>query len=236
MTVSGGPKTVGMVLYNGCTLLDFAGATQIFAFPGGSFSVKWLAATLDPILTTEDVKVVPHATFDSTPEVDILFVPGGGPAVATVMNDPAHVDYVRSAGSKALYAGSVCTGAFIVAAAGLFDGHEATTYWSQLAELRLFPNVRVPDGYPRYVLSGNRFSGGGVSSSIDLALELVQRINGAGAAQAHQLCNQYAPDPPVRAGDPSQAPAALVEMVSAPMAPFGELMRQATLRAIGKLT
>ncbi len=227
-------KHVGMVLYEGCTLLDFAGATQIFAFPG-DYSVSWLAPSLDPITTTENVKVLPHATFDNAPDaLDVLFVPGGGGAVAQVMNDPVYVNFVKQKGEKARFAGSVCTGAFIVAAAGLFDGHEATTYFSQLDNLRLFPNVKVPYGYPRYVVSGNRFSGGGVSSSIDLALELVLRIDGLTQAQTHQLCNQYAPEPPVRAGDPSQAPPGLTAQILKVQEGYTELLRQATLNVVGK--
>ena len=86
------------------------------------------------------------------------------------MQDPVYVDFVRSTGRQARLAGSICTGAFLVAAAGLFDGHEVTTYWSQKENLAPFPNLKVAAGYPRWVISGNRFSGGGISSSIDLAL------------------------------------------------------------------
>jgi cyclohexyl-isocyanide hydratase len=225
-------KTVGMVLYDGCTLLDFAGATQIFAFPGG-YDVKWLAAESKNITTTENVTVVPHATFDDAPPLDVVFVPGGGPAVAAVMNDARYTDFLKRTAERARYLGAVCTGAFIVAAAGLFDGHEATTYWSQLDNLRLFPRVRVPYGYPRFVISGQRFSGGGISSSIDLALEIVLRMDGLTAAQTHQLANQYAPDPPVRSGDPAQAPPALAERIVAAGAEFSAAMREGTLRAVG---
>jgi cyclohexyl-isocyanide hydratase len=196
---------VGMVLYQGCTLLDFAGATQVFAFVPG-FSVVWLAPTLDPILTTESVSVVPGATFADAGALDIVFVPGGGDAVGTVMQDPTYVDFVRTAGAQARLAGSICTGAFLVAAAGLFDGCEVTTYWSQKENLALFPNLKVAAGYPRWVISGNRFSGGGISSSIDLALELVNAISGATQSMTTQLSVQYAPSPPFQSGDPTQAP------------------------------
>lgn len=196
---------VGMVLYDGCTLLDFAGATQVFAF-APDFEVVWLAPTLDPIETTEGVKVLPHATFAQAGTLDIVFVPGGGEQVGTVMQDPTYVNFVKSAGSQARLAGSICSGAFIVAAAGLFDGHEVTTYWSQRENLALFPTLRVSAGYPRWVLSGNRFSGGGISSSIDLALELVDVISGPTQSMTTQLSVQYAPNPPFQSGDPSQAP------------------------------
>jgi transcriptional regulator GlxA family with amidase domain len=60
------PVTVGFPLYPGCTLLDFAGATQVFAYTPG-FRVVWIAATLDPVSTTESVSVMPNATFDDHP-------------------------------------------------------------------------------------------------------------------------------------------------------------------------
>jgi len=201
-----------MVLYNGCTLLDFAGATQVFAFAPG-FEVVWLAPTMEPITTTENVRVLPHCTFADAGALDIVFVPGGGNDVGTVMQDSVYVDFVRTAGSQAKMAGSICTGAFIVAAAGLFDGYEVSTYWSQRENLALFPNLRVSAGYPRWVIHGNRFSGGGISSSIDMALEIVNRISGPTQSMTTQLSIQYAPEPPFRSGDPAQAPPSVTDAV-----------------------
>jgi cyclohexyl-isocyanide hydratase len=226
------PLRVGMPLYPGCTLLDFAGATQIFAL-GAGYQVDWLAPTLDPITTTENVQVLPRVTFSAASPYEILFVPGGGSEVGEVMQDETYVDFVRTIGGQAAWAGSICTGAFIAAAAGLFDGHEATTYWSQLGNLRLFSQITVPAGYPRWVISdrgpGNRrFSGGGISSSIDLALELVSRIDGEVASETAQLANQYAPQPPYDAGDPSTAPPAITASVLKNQASFTAAIHQAT--------
>ena len=111
--------TVGFPIYDGSTLLDFAGATQIFAKWVGGFNPVWLAPTLDPVTTTEEVQVLPHRRFDDSGLIDILFVPGGGGDVAKVMQDPVYVDFVREAGRKARYAGAVCTGAFIAAASNM---------------------------------------------------------------------------------------------------------------------
>ncbi len=223
---------VGMVLYNGCTLLDFAGATQVFAFAPG-FEVVWLAPTLDPIETTESVKVLPHCTFADAGDLDIVFVPGGGDAVGTVMQDSTYVDFVRAAGSQARMAGSICTGAFIVAAAGLFDDVEVTTYWSQRENLALFPNLRVSAGYPRFVIHGDRFSGGGISSSIDLALEIVNAISGPTQSMSTQLSVQYAPNPPFQSGDPSQAPPEVTAAVRASQASFTAAIKAGVEAVLG---
>lgn len=215
-------------LYDGSTLLDFAGATQVFSFAG--FTAVWAAPTLDPITTTEGVQVLPSRTFDSLDEepIEVLFVPGGGSAVAKVMLDPEFVGFVRGAGQRARYAGSVCVGAFVVAAAGLFDGCEATTYWSQRENLALFPEIQVAAGFPRWVIHGNRFSGGGISSSIDLALELVSLLAGATQSMTTQLFIQYAPDPPFQSGDPSQAPPEVTHSVRQQETDFIADVREAT--------
>jgi cyclohexyl-isocyanide hydratase len=228
------PKVV-LPLYEGSTLLDFAGATQVFAFAG--FTPVWAAASLDPITTTENVQVLPGDTFDKVCQkgaVEVLFVPGGGPEVAEAMQDDTMIGFIRDVGQKARYAGSVCSGAFIVAAAGLFDGCEVTTYWSQRDNLALFPNLRVAAGYPRWVICGNRFSGGGISSSLDLALELVSLISGPTRSMSTQLINQYAPNPPYASGDPSQAPPEITSPVRAAQEDFTATIRLAVEKVLKK--
>ncbi len=226
--------TVGFPLYEGCTLLDFAGATQVFSqWVSPGFQAVWLAASLDPVTTTEGVQVKPGRSFDDPGPIDVLFVPGGGGDVAKAMQDPVVVGFVRQAGQAARLAGSVCTGAFILAAAGLLDGCEATTYWSQRENLALFPRIKVAAGYPRWVFSGNRFTGGGVSSSIDLALEVVNRLAGPTECQEAQLSAQYAPKPPFDSGDPATAPPEVTADVRANQQDFIATIRKATRAVIG---
>ncbi len=224
---------VGFPIYQGSTLLDFAGATQVFAFTPG-FEPVWLAPTCDPVETTEKVRVLPTATFADAGRIDILFVPGGGDAVAKVMRDPVYLDFVRDKGAAAKMAGSVCTGAFIAAAAGLFDGVEATTYWCQRENLALFPHLRVSAGYPRWVVHGNRFSGGGISSSIDLALALVSFLSGPSQSMSTQLAVQYAPGPPFHSGDPSEAPPEITAALLAQDQEFIDTINEAVLEVIGR--
>ena len=199
---------VGFPLYKGVTLLDFAGATQVFKFAG--LTPVWLAAQNGPIETTEGVSVLPTHTFNNHPKLDVLFVPGGGPdGVIAAMFDPVFRRFLSQAARQASWSGSVCVGAFILAAARLLDGCRATTYWSQIPNLQLLREkmkIEVAPEYPRRLIDSERrrFTGGGVSSSIDLALELVEVLTKSReVAQRAQLAIQYAPGPHIHAGDPS---------------------------------
>lgn len=226
---------VGFPLYDQCTLVDFAGATQVFA---GRFGFKpiWLAAE-DKITTTEDVTVVPNYHFDDHPPIDILFIPGGGSGVTVTMEDSQYLDFIRRTAQTAQWVGSVCTGAFILAAAGLLENCPATTYWAEIPNLKLLAekmNLYIPDGYPRYLVDEKSkcFTGGGISSSIDLALELVLRIKGKETAQKSQLHIQYQPNPPVNSGDPAHAPAAVTESLTIADTEYTQQIKDAVLKLL----
>ncbi|MDX1913477.1 MAG: DJ-1/PfpI family protein [Saprospiraceae bacterium] len=214
---------VGFPLYDGCTLVDFVGATQVFDAADG-FSPIWLSYK-PSIKTAEgfiiDFTVQPSScySFDDHPPIDLLFVPGGGSdGVAGAIQDKTFMDFIWKTAPNAQWRGSVCTGAFILAAAGILKNCSATTYWSQLATLNYYSkalnlNLTVTDDYyPRFMIHQDLklFSGGGISSSLDLALSLVTVIADADTAMAAQLQIQYQPSPPVEAGIPAVAPPAIV--------------------------
>lgn len=222
---------VGIPLYNGCTLMDFAGATQVFSAPFG-FKAIWLAAE-SSITTTEGVSVLPNYNFDLHPPIDILFIPGGGSdGVTAMMENEIYLNFIRKVAAKSLWKGSVCTGAFILAAAGLLKNCKATTYWSQIPTLALLAkkmNLDIAKGYPRFLVDekNKTLTGGGISSSLDLALDLVLRIKGKEAAQKTQLFIQYEPGPPVNSGDPSVAPPKITKALRDAGADFTKAMTAA---------
>lgn len=206
---------VGIPLYQGCTLVDFAGATQVFARTEG-MKVIWLCNDAS-VNISEGVTVLPNYSFDYHPDIDILFVPGGGPeGVLAAMQNPDLLQFIQKNWATAQWRGSVCTGVFILAAAGVLRDCEATTYWSQIPTLQLLAeklNLEVHDHYyPRYIIDEQQrvFTGGGISSALDLALELVIKIKDIPTAQAAQLMIQYQPEPPINAGIPSEAPPEIV--------------------------
>lgn len=227
---------VGIPLYQGCTLVDFAGATQVFARTEG-MKVIWLCNDAS-VNISEGVTVLPNYSFDYHPDIDILFVPGGGPeGVLAAMQNPDLLQFIQKNWATTQWRGSVCTGAFILAAAGVLRDCEATTYWSQIPTLQLLAqkfNLEVHDHYyPRSIIDENQciFTGGGISSALDLALDLVIKIKGVPAAEAAQLMIQYQPEPALSAGIPSGAPP---EIVAAQMK-GGEEYREMLMPAIEKI-
>ena len=234
------PITVGFPLYDGVTLMDFVGPTDVFASTVGFFKPIWLAEEKRPIQTSEGTLVYPNYSFQETyPHIDILFVPGGhaDSLINYAMFNKSFQDFIKKAAAGADWAGSVCVGAFILAAAGLLNDCTVTTYWSQLGNLKLLRehcNIKIPDGYPRGIIDEEqkRFTGGGISSSVDLALMLVEKIKGKWMAEASQLYIQYAPDPPVHSGDPTQAPPAVLKQVMISQAGFTQQYYDAVQRLL----
>jgi len=149
-------------------------------------------------------------SIDEVGRADVLVVPGGF-GTRALMRDERVLDWVRQIDAGSRYTTSVCTGALVLGAAGLLDGLPATTHWLSrdlLAELGARP---VPE---RVVEQGKIITAAGVSSGIDMALVLADRLAGAEMAKAIQLSIEYDPQPPFDSGSPEKADAETVELVS----------------------
>ncbi len=120
------------------------------------------------------------------------------------MEDEDTIAFVRREGARARYVTSVCTGAFILGAAGLLRGKRATTHW---ALHHLLPRVGAIPVKERVVRDGNTFTGGGVTAGLDFAFVVLSEIAGPVVAQTVQLGIEYDPKPPFAAGSPTSAPA-----------------------------
>src|SRR5260370_32029293 len=137
--------------------------------PGGCLLI--LGATNCAVENTsfEGVSILPRTTFDDCPQLDVIFAPGGSDPVAVLSighlgNNP-YLDFLKRQAEKAQLICSVCTGALLLGGAGLLDGHTVTTHWAFKEVLKLFP-CHVVDDYRRYVQSGNRITGAGISSGL----------------------------------------------------------------------
>jgi putative intracellular protease/amidase len=134
--------------------------------------------------------------FDEVPSPDILVVPGGIGTRALV-HDVAILDWIRSAHETSRFTTSVCTGSLLLAAAGVLDGLSATTHFSAR---QLLAKYGAKPSEDRVVIEGKVITAAGVSSGIDMALHLAERLTDATTSKALQLMIEYDPQPPHDAG------------------------------------
>jgi cyclohexyl-isocyanide hydratase len=198
---------IGIPLYPTFDSLDVLGPYQVFTY-APNLELHLVAATLNAVTSLEGVRVMPELSFAECPKLDVLFVPGASDLVSPLQQGPlgsnTFLDFLVKQAESAELVCSVCTGALLLAAAGLLDGHTVTTHWAELQTLELFPCTVAP-GYPRYVKSGTRITGGGISSGIDEVLFIVSLLCGPESAMKCQLKMQYRPEPVFHAGDPADS-------------------------------
>ena len=200
---------IAYLLYDRFTALDITGPHDVFNSVPGNESI-FVAEQAGPVRNESDtLSLVADASLEEVTSPDIVVVPGGFGNRMLLEHEPLH-EWIRGVHETSTWTTSVCTGALLLAAAGLLEGVPATTHWlarERLAELGAEP---VPD---RIVEHGKIVTAAGVSSGIDMALYLVKKINGDEVAQAVQLGIEYDPEPPLDAGSPEKAPPEIVELV-----------------------
>jgi putative intracellular protease/amidase/YHS domain-containing protein len=186
-----GSIPVAFLLSDGAVMIDFSGPWEVFQdvnVPGradAAFSLYTVAATKNPIRASGGMKIVPDYTFANAPAPKILVIPAqSAPSAATK-------DWIRKVAKNADVVMSVCTGAFVLADTGLLSGKPATTHHSAYVRLASqFPDIQVKRG-ARFTESGNIATAGGLSSGIDLALRVVERYFGGGAARQTAFDMEY---------------------------------------------
>ena len=184
-----------LVLFDNVTQLDFTGPVQFLSrLPGAKVHV--VSKDGAAVKTDCGFSILPRSGFGQCPQADVLCVPGGH-GVRDAIVDQVIVDFVRQQANGADYITSVCTGAFILGAAGLLQGKKATCHWAYTQLLPLFGAMHQP---ARVVHDGNVITAGGVTSGIDFALELIAAISGEDVARTIQLALEYDPAPPFGGG------------------------------------
>ena len=183
------------VLFENVTQLDFTGPVQFLSrLPGAKVHV--VSKDGAAVKTDCGFSILPRSGFAQCPQADVLCVPGGH-GVRDAIADQVIVDFVRQQANGAGYITSVCTGAFILGAAGLLQGKKATCHWAYTHLLPLFGAMHQPT---RVVRDGNLITAGGVTSGIDFAIELIAAISGEDVARTIQLALEYDPAPPFGGG------------------------------------
>src|SRR5262249_55059194 len=176
-------KKAAILIFDGVEIIDYTGPYEVFG--ASNFDVYTVAATPDPVTTAMGMKVVPKYTFADAPQPDVLVVPGG--SVRAARQSAPTLKWVTDTTQHTAHTMSVCNGAFILASAGLLDGLTATTTYHLLGDLASdYPKVKVVDDR-RFADNGKIITAAGLSSGIDGALHVVEKIYGPGRAQSVAL-------------------------------------------------
>lgn len=224
------PLHVGLLLFPHLTQLDLTGPLQVFARVPGAV-VHLIAKRIEPIPSDTPLSLLPTVSFGECPQLDVICVPGGLGTDA-LMGDDETLDFLRRQAGGARYVTSVCTGALVLAAAGLLRGYRAATHWSAMQDLEAFGALPTPS---RVCIDRNRVTGGGVTAGIDFALTLTALLAGRETAEMIQLLLEYDPAPPFAAGSPATAPQGVVTKLNAYMVGARQRREGAVRRAAARL-
>lgn len=184
---------VAILAFDGVEALDFAGPFEVFTTasrvhgrrrPGDAppFAVRSVAARPGPVRARAGLSMLPDHTLDDAPAAELLLVPGG--VVDACMDDARLLRWIAQAHAGTQVTASVCTGAFVLAQAGVLASGPCTTHWEDVADLQAaFPALEV-DGARRWVDQGRIVTSAGISAGIDMSLHLVARLAGRALAEA----------------------------------------------------
>ncbi|MBS6060097.1 MAG: DJ-1/PfpI family protein [Mixta calida] len=172
---------VGIYIFDNVEVLDFAGPYEVFTCASRVnrgetplFNVFTVGESLTPVHARAGLKIDPDFSLADHPDIDCLIIPGG--LINAELDKQNVIEWICQQSSKAKITASVCTGAFLLAAAGILEGKSATTHWEDIADLRaMFPQLAVKEGV-RWVDEGAIVSSAGISAGIDMSLHLVERL------------------------------------------------------------
>ncbi|WP_291425372.1 DJ-1/PfpI family protein [Deinococcus sp.] len=197
MTQPPPPLTIGILIFDGIEVLDLGGPFEVFSVASrvagrwgqeAPFRPVLVGLTSAPAGARGGFRVLPDATMQACPPLDVLLVPGG--VIDDLQHNAAVLDWLRAQASSAGLVASVCTGAFVLAQAGLLSGR-VTTHWEDQAELaRQFPELQVVPGVS-WVDDGGPVTSGGISAGIDMCLHLVERLHSRELAGATAKQMEY---------------------------------------------
>ena len=174
---------VGIVIFNEVEVLDFAGPYEVFSLASKRnekiFEVKTISETSEVISARNGLKILPDLSFDDEPTFSILIVPGGYGAEEIEIKNPTMIKWLKSQQNKVEILASVCTGALLLAEAGMLDNKKVTTHWMDCDRLeKEYPKVEVVRGV-KFVDEGNILTSGGISAGINMSFHLIKSLFGA---------------------------------------------------------
>lgn len=188
-------RTLAILIFDEVEVLDFCGPFEVFSVAirfvqPAAFQVLTVAENSGPIRTRGGMSVNPHHTIRDVPPPALLLVPGGQ-GTRTEMHNPVLIDWIRQTAAKAELVLSVCTGALMLATAGLLDGLEATTHHGSIDLLKQTAPRSTVHADRRYVDNGRIICSAGIAAGIDMSLHVVARLHGEDVAASTAKQMEY---------------------------------------------
>ncbi|MGH2954222.1 MAG: DJ-1/PfpI family protein [Solirubrobacterales bacterium] len=197
---AGEPRRIGIFLFDVMEEIDAVGPWEVFAwwthhYPDDGWEVTTFSADGTPVTCEKTLVVHPHHSIASVPALDVLVHPGGDGTIA-MLEDEAHLGWLREQKSRVTLMTSVCTGSTVLAAAGLLRGRPATSNRNSLDHMKSIDGTIELRPGARFVDDGDVITAAGLSAGIDMALHVVGRLASPERAREVREGIEYAPDPP----------------------------------------
>jgi len=194
------PRHIGIFLFDEVEEIDAIGPWEVFAwwtdhYPGDGWEATTFSADGTPVRCDKSLVVHPHHSVSTVPPLDLIVHPGGDGHIA-MLEDQAHLGWLREQKSRVPLMTSVCTGSVVFAAAGLLRGRPATSNRNSLDQMKSIDGTIDVRRGARFVDDGDVITAAGLSAGIDMALHVVGRLAGAERARQVREGIEYAPDPP----------------------------------------
>ena len=178
---------IGIYIYDNAEVLDFSGPFEVFTtaqrISKKSLFTTYLINEVNQIVKARaNYKVIPDHHINNHPDLDLLIVVGGDHSQE--VNKPEVIEWISHQSKKVRIIASVCTGAFLLAKAGVITDQEVTTHWEDISDLQQqYPNLQVKREV-RWVEQNNLITSGGISAGIDMSLYLVSQFSSLQLAEA----------------------------------------------------
>ncbi|MGR9634458.1 DJ-1/PfpI family protein [Bacillus cereus] len=187
--------SVGIFLFNEVEVLDFAGPFEVFSITKvheeKPFTVYTVSQNGEMITARNGLKVNPDYSIKDLPPVDILIIPGGKGARENEVKNDIIINWIRQQMKEVKLITSVCTGALLLAKAGLLDGLKATTHWASIQTFKKdFPNVEVMENV-KFVDEGHIITSAGISAGINMSFHIVKNLLGVEVAEDTAKSMEY---------------------------------------------
>ncbi|MGR9087998.1 MAG: DJ-1/PfpI family protein [Gammaproteobacteria bacterium] len=192
---------IGIYVYDGMESLDALGPFQVFNSAGlNSFLI---AKNKGSITMSNGLEILVDKSIDEVEKLDVLLIPGGAHASARQTQDADLLDWIQKIDQTSIYTASVCTGAWILGAAGLLKAKDATTHWYRAEQM--LTKFGADFKQKRWVRDGKYWTSAGVTAGLDMSLALVNHLFGRDYTQAIMLDLEYDPKPPIEGGTPRKS-------------------------------